>query len=139
MVKIKINREFNLAGLLEYIIKNEITDKYYFNSARNAVVEVTKNGFISFLNTFKPDDTFTVEVEEEVTEDTEIPTLMIVYDFPGEKGIYCNTYYNLSIKYILDTKNNEVNIKSFHMVNQDGTTTLLWKKEGDNEEDKNND
>lgn len=130
MVKIKINREFNLAGLLEYIINNEITDKYYFNSARNAVVEVTKNGFISFLNTFKPDDTFTVEVQGEITEETEIPTLMVVYDFLGEKGIYCNTYYNLSIKYILDAKNNEANIKSFHMVNQDGTTTLLWTKEG---------
>ncbi|MGD6772407.1 hypothetical protein [Staphylococcus simulans] len=131
MVKIKINREFNLAGLLEYIIENEITDKYYFNSARNAVVEVTKNGFISFLNTFKPDDTFTVEVEEEVTEDTEIPTLMVVYDLPGQKSIHCSTFYNLSIKYILDTKDNEVNIKSFHMVNQDGTATLLWKKEGE--------
>ncbi|UXR34303.1 hypothetical protein MUA41_07970 [Staphylococcus simulans] len=131
MVKIEINREFNLAGMLEYIIKNEITDKYYFNSARNAVVEVTKNGFISFLNTFKPDDTFTVKVEEEITEDTKIPTLMVVYNFPEEKGIYCNTYYNLSIKYILDTKNNEVNIKSFHMVNQDGTLTLLWTREGE--------
>lgn len=119
MVKIKINREFNLAGLLEYINKNKITDKYYFNSARNAVVEVTKNGFISFPNTFKPDDTFTVEVQEVVTEETVFPKLI---SFERYAQNVFNVNFNCSIKQFLDRDEH-----NYYYLNDDGTMTLIWK------------
>lgn len=134
MVKIKTEKKMKLPELVQWAFDNpnKVIGKSIFPDNRiSGEIYFAANGGVVFHDKFHAkDDTFTLEVEEEVTEDTEIPTLMVVYDFPGEKGIYCNAYYNLSIKHILDTKNNEANIKSFHMVNQDGTTTLLWTKEG---------
>lgn len=134
MIKIKTEKKMKLPELVQWAFDNpnKVIGKSIFPDNRiSGEIYFAANGGVVFHDKFHAkDDTFTLEVEEEITEDTKIPTLMVVYDFPEEKGIYCNTYYNLSIKYILDTKNNEVNIKSFHMVNQDGTLTLLWTKEG---------
>lgn len=131
MVKIKTEKKMNLAELLDYIIKNEVTDKYYFNSARNAVVKVTMSGFIYFSNTFKPDDTFTVEVEEEITEETEIPLLLEVRNelLAGQCTV---THRNVKISEVLDKKQDHVGIVTItiHKINPDGTTSLLWTKEG---------
>lgn len=125
----EIEKKKKLAELIQWAWDEKQRDEHYESDlGRNVHFNIDCSVISDPMITNQ--DIFTLEVEEEITEDTKIPTLMVVYDFPEEKGIYCNTYYNLSIKYILDTKNNEVNIKSFHMVNQDGTLTLLWTKEG---------
>lgn len=137
MIKIKKVKQFSQKELIQYLLDQEDVkvgfDDYEFyydeNGKVTTTIEPIITGNFDFIFNYK-ENCLEMLVEEEVTEDTEIPTLMVVYDFPGEKDIYCNTYYNLSIKYILDAKNNEANIKSFHMVNQDGTLTLLWTREG---------
>lgn len=125
MVKIKVEKKMNLAELIQYITENEVKDKHYFNDARNACIEVTKNGFINFVNTFKLNDSFTAEIEEEITEITKIPLLLEVYVKSKNVDIDSSLWEYSTISHLKDTRS-----LAFHMIHSDGTTTLLWTKEG---------
>ncbi|HBB6316685.1 TPA: hypothetical protein KB391_005477 [Escherichia coli] len=66
-------------------------------------------------------DTFTVEVEEEVTEETVISRLVAIYDVSGQRSIIQRKQKSIS---------NIVNeyAVAFYMLNDDATMTLLWKE-----------
>lgn len=75
----------------------------------------------------EPDETFTFEVEEEVTEDTKVPRLIEVYEYDGILGTHLNT--KMSIKKVLnDSQSNLLYVpKAFYMLNDDMTMTLIWR------------
>ncbi|HDK3787272.1 TPA: hypothetical protein PR940_001013 [Staphylococcus aureus] len=63
------------------------------------------------------DDTFAVEYEEEVTEDTEFDCLVELNDIDGVQ-----LYENDSIRELIDGTS-----RAFYILNEDKTMTLIWK------------
>lgn len=132
MVKIKRKVEMTLAELIEWGYKNEIKDKYFVsNQANHRLVTFDSIGWVDFSNDYYPPrDTYTVEIEEEITEDTQIYRLLELKDsFMLKDGgwkdlniMKSNMYGNQSIS---EVKNDES--KNFYMLNEDGTLTLIWK------------
>lgn len=119
MVKIKREVKKNLPQLLEWLLKSGYRN-YTANSNMGNTVTLSRYGAIQFsLGTFFPEDTFTVEVEECVTEDMKISKLAhySIYGFKGTKN--CTS--------INDVKDD--NSIAFYIMNDDRTMTLIWTKE----------
>lgn len=83
MMKIKVKKEMNLLELIEYIKKNEIADKVFFDNKGKGKVVVGDDRHL-YMTDLNLTDIFTVEVEEEITERTVIPLLLEVYEVEGE-------------------------------------------------------
>ncbi|HDA2485240.1 hypothetical protein D1G14_14865, partial [Staphylococcus aureus] len=62
-------------------------------------------------------DIFTVEITEEVTEDTEFDCLVELNDIEGFE-----IYENDSIRELIDGTS-----RAFYILNEDKTMTLIWK------------
>ena len=93
-MKIKTKKQLNLPQLIEWIEKNRSYGEV-FTSDRYNCVHVNVDGVIEFAGTFY-DDTFTVEVEEEVNGETILGRLYEVY-FDGLKhdtNMFTNTTTN---------------------------------------------
>ena len=140
-MKIKRKVEMNLPQLLEwawdnpkssrnkrFVSENEefsyVNQYVIFNEVSYAEIE---NSYCYGLN-----DLFTVEVEEEITEDTVIPKLMTTFrktcsndDF-GYQRVRIDE--DFSIKLMLDkTEAYSEPVETLHIVNDDGTHTLIWR------------
>ncbi|PCE54202.1 hypothetical protein BSR33_01770 [Staphylococcus pseudintermedius] len=128
MMKIKVNKEFTLLGLIEYIKKNEIADKVFFDNKGKGKVVVGDDRYL-YMTDLNLTDTFTVEVEveEEITEDTKIPTLIEL--FVSGYGQIIHTYYRTSIREAIGevVKGVDALPKTFYILNDDMTMTLIWK------------
>lgn len=124
MVKITVVKNMNLAELLNYIIKNEIREKLYYTKKGNSIW-ITKNGFINFQKPVETDDVFETIIDEEVTEETEIPLLLEIYVSIDNTKICSNVWEDTTISDVEDTRS-----IAFHMMKSEGTTALLWTKEG---------
>ncbi|MBJ8317512.1 hypothetical protein JGZ04_09190 [Staphylococcus pseudintermedius] len=125
-MKIKLTKEFKLLELIEYIKKNEIADKVFFDNKGKGKVVVGDDRHL-YMSDLNLTDTFIVEVEEEITERTVIPFIVELYtNNHGVKEASMhldNTISNiLSINKILMRKN-----LIFYMLNDDATMTLIWK------------
>ena len=119
MVKIKQKKQLNLPQLIEWLLKSGYRN-YTANSNMGNTVTLPRYGAIQFsLGTFFPEETFTVEVEEEITEDTKISKL-VHYSAYGFKGTKNDTSIN-------DVKD-DVSI-AFYIMSNDRTMTLIWTKE----------
>ena len=77
-------------------------------------------------------DTFTVEVEEEITEDTVIPRLLTTFkkiylkdDF-GYQRVRIDEDFKIQLM-LNKAEAHREKIETLHMVNDDGTHTLLWR------------
>lgn len=80
MVKIKQKKQLNLPQLIEWLLKSGYRN-YTANSNMGNIVTLSRYGAIQFsLGTFFPEETFTVEVEETVTEKTEFELLIEITD-----------------------------------------------------------
>lgn len=119
MVKIKREVEMTLPELIEWGFKNGIKNREFpCNQANFKSVAFNSDGWIDFSDDlyYLPEDTFTVEVEEEITEQTVFKRF---YEYT--KGQSFMIYENTSISKIKD----EIS-KEFWM--KDGNTmTLIWK------------
>lgn len=127
MVKIKTKKEMTLSGLVEYGFNNpkKIRGKIFkpksFDSFWNPVdVRFSDDGCAVNVNgSVTNEDVYTIEIEEEITEDKTIPKMLT---------IYCddNTLIqeNTSLKFLSKT-----NLKSAYIMNDDETMTLIWNKE----------
>ncbi|MGJ0166466.1 hypothetical protein [Staphylococcus hominis] len=131
MVKIKKRVEMTLAELIEWGFKNNIKNKKFISNSKDYTsVTFDSTGWGEFNNYFSPEDTFTVEVEEEITEETMIFRLLEVRNaIPSKKAEWQNLkllksdlYGNHSISEV----KNEHSV-AFYNLNDDMTTTLIWK------------
>lgn len=149
MVKIKNKKEFTkkeLAHFLadnleveEYTKENDIKYKENGLYTSNDGISITgTNHILSFYDNgpeldikAKDFDLFEVAVEEEVTEETEIPLLLEVRN-NLTVGISTVAHRKEKISRILEKKLDRVGIitMTIHKINEDGTTTLLWTREG---------
>ncbi|HEC2242404.1 TPA: hypothetical protein R1960_002655, partial [Staphylococcus delphini] len=85
-MKIKVEKEMNLHELIKWAWENNVKGETFTS---NYGRDVKFYSDVSF-NTMEPIyhwDTFTVEVEEEVTEETVISRLVAIYDVSGQRSI----------------------------------------------------
>ena len=117
IMKIKTKKEMNLPELIEWIEKNRRFGET-FDSNRYNYVDVNVDGVLSFTGNFC-EDIFTVEIEEEITEDTVISKMVSI---GRENQNEINIHYSRSIGQFLD--NEDFN---YYVLNDDDTLTLIWR------------
>ncbi|MBC3078552.1 hypothetical protein [Staphylococcus hominis] len=115
MVKIKRKVEMTLSELIEWGFKQKELLPLFYGSKEESFVQFTPNGCVNITG-IKSTDTFTVEVEEELTEGTKIPEMLEIFqDNDGTQ------WFGNSIEQVKDDFSREFWLK-------DGDTmTLIWK------------
>ncbi|WP_239723685.1 hypothetical protein [Mammaliicoccus sp. A-M4] len=121
MPTIKIKKEMNLPQLIEWGFKNNIKNAVY-NSKNGLSVNFSFDGKAVIGYAFSEEDTFTVEIEEPITEDAEIKGLV---EF-GNDG-YGPHFFQCSGSSINEQK--DIDSEAFYIMNEDKTITLIWTKE----------
>ncbi|HCC5601705.1 hypothetical protein ACRS4I_00745 [Staphylococcus aureus] len=130
-MKIKIKKEMRLDELIKWAWENPelATGKVFYTQVKSDSNYVyfslydgrncVTRGFIS------TDDTFVVEVEEEITEETKFDRLFELFEV--SEGEYSPTSNrNTSINESLND-DRCFPIKAFYILNDDLTMTLIWK------------
>lgn len=75
MVKIKRKVEMTLSELIEWGFKQKELLPFFYGSREESFVQFTPNGCVNITG-IKSTDTFTVEVEKEITQETVLPELV---------------------------------------------------------------
>lgn len=116
MVKIKKKVEMTLPELIEWAWKNGVKEKTFYSNIDRGSVYFDMVQTVSIEYSIVVDETFTVEVEEEVTEETKIPEMLEIFvNGGGVKRV------EKSINELKDDFSKEFWLK-------DGNTmTLIWK------------
>ncbi|PNY87125.1 hypothetical protein [Staphylococcus agnetis] len=127
MVKIKTKREMTLPELIQWGWDNKSKNREFYSENGKKVI-FNSNGNVKPKVYFKPEDTFTVEVEEEITEDTVITNLVEVYEY--NEIMESAVHGECSITNALGEEVDDVSRLAFYMLNDDMTMTLLWKNGG---------
>lgn len=122
MAKIKRKVEMTLPELIEWGWENEVSDKAFYSNLDGGSVYFDKIQNLSIEHEIAINETFTVEIEEEIDEDTVFPVLVKTLKNVVEETKVV-TYYNASIEFS-KSKNETI---SYHILNDDGTMTLIWK------------
>ena len=123
MPTIKRKVEMNLPQLIEWGFENDVTNTWYrASNVEEYISEVffDTTGLPQFSNTVNKNDTFTIEIEEELTEDTEITALVEL----SSQGLLGNTrlYRYHSINDVIDNRS-----VAFYILNDNQTMDLIWK------------
>lgn len=117
MVRVKMRKEMILPELIQWGWKNGITEKAFYSNLDGGSVYFDKVQNVSVEHETAINETFTVEVEEDISEDTKIEKIVELSD--NAPFIY---YYNRSIQELKDDFS-----KAFYILNDDMTMTLIWK------------
>ncbi len=133
MVNIKRKVEMTLPELVEWGFKNNVKNREFSRNHKYFKLVVFNScGYVDFKDdyAYSPEDTFTVEVEEEITEETKIHKFLVIFlDMSISNCIEIPSIgEDESIKEILQgNEKRSLTIKSIHLVNDDKTHTLIWK------------
>ncbi|UTI86541.1 hypothetical protein NIT62_08820 [Mammaliicoccus sciuri] len=120
MPTIKTKKEMNLPQLIEWGFRNNIeNESYKTNDAEGYELYFDAYGTPRFSSFVIKPDTFTVEIEEEITENTEIPHLYNLLEN--------NSLCRCSPATITELKTSKS--RAFYIMNDDMTMTLIWTKE----------
>ncbi|WP_053037810.1 hypothetical protein [Staphylococcus haemolyticus] len=119
MAKIKRNVEMTLPELIEWAWENEVSDKAFYSNLDGGSVYFDKIQNLSIEHEIAINETFTVEIEEEITEETEVPKLISI-DRNTQNEV--NIKFYCSIKQLIDRAD-----YNYYILNDDGTMTLIWK------------
>ena len=119
MAKVKRKVEMTLPELIEWAWENGIREKAFYSNLDGGSVYFDEIQNLSIEHEIVINETFTVEVEEEITEETEISKLVSINRNNLNE---VNINFNCSIGQFLDR-----NDYNYYILNDDGTMTLLWK------------
>ena len=131
-MKIKRKVEMNLSQLIEWLLESGYRN-YTANSNMGNAVTLSRYGAIQFSHgIFFPEETFAVEVEEEITEDTVVPKLMTTFKKTYLEGGIGYQRVRIDENYPIKLMLNKAEahgepIETLHTVNDDGTHTLIWR------------
>lgn len=125
-MKIKTKEKLNFQELINYIYENNIKNgEYSSDDDGNLINTVWVDNYVLEFNNdsyITKEDTFTVEREVEITNDTKLP-LILVGD--GKSFVI---YSNLSIKEVEERYLSYVyGVETIHLINKDSTHTLIYK------------
>ena len=121
MPTIKRKVEMNLPQFIAWAVDNHITGSFYANNRVNAkIIRFEFGRIVSSHGELRSHDTFTVEVEEQVDENTELTALVEL----SSRGLLGNTrlYRYHSINDVIDNQS-----VAFYILNDDQTMDLIWK------------
>lgn len=128
MVKIKRKIEMALPELIEYVWKNNIKEKTFYSNLDNSCVRFNSFQTVFIDDPINKDETFTVEVEEEITEKTKLDSVLEIYtNLDYTKSKFPDIHKSVSINDILGYTSNRIVTKCIYLVNEDDTMTLIWK------------
>lgn len=128
MVKIKRKIEMTLPELIEYVWKNNIKEKTFYSNLDNSCVRFNRFQTVFIDDPINKDETFTVEVEEEITEKTKLDSVLEIYtNLDYTKSKFPDIHKSVSINDILGYTSNRIVTKCIYLVNEDDTMTLIWK------------
>ncbi|NJH83276.1 hypothetical protein [Staphylococcus agnetis] len=130
MVKIKVKKEMTLPELIQWGWDNKIENEKFYGSLRGCVhfdnyycIGIDEYGVV------KPEETFEVEVEEEITEETIIPNMASVWTMNNKPRV--TMFHECTIQDFIDdyieyppASNEKLML---YMVNDDRTMTLIYK------------
>ncbi|MEX5849407.1 hypothetical protein [Staphylococcus saprophyticus] len=119
-MKIKRKVQKNLPQLIEWAWKNNVKGEFFSidQNEESGIYFATNNDFMmKDADYIRYNDTFTIEVEEEITEDTIIPEMLLVFN----NGV-THLVENSSLNY-LDTSC----LKSAYTMNDDLRLILIWR------------
>lgn len=120
-MKIKRKVEMNLPQLIEWGFENDVTGAMFpDNRVKAKMVRFEVGVVISIYGYMNKQDTFTVEVEEEIDEDTEFEKLYYTTILSRIVESSCTTIQS-SLKHIA------VEPIAFYIMNDDLTLTLIWR------------
>ena len=119
MVKIKKNVEMTLPKLIEWAWKNNLEGKTFYSNIDGGYVYFDIGQTLSIEHSIDKDETFNVEVEEEITKETEIPKLVSI-NRNNLNDVDIN--FNCSIGQFIDRSD-----YNYYILNDDSTLTLIWK------------
>lgn len=124
-MKIKQKKKLNLPQLIEWAMENDVTDRMFLTE-NSYCVGFDRHGFIYFnsSSTMPLYQTFTVEVEEEIDEDTELD---LIERFIGGMGYSCYTTHRMTIKECLRRSPEECTTTHFYIENDDQELILIWR------------
>lgn len=122
MPKIKVEKEMILPELLSWAIDNKEQARFRDFSSKSMRVRFNDNAKpeIIFDKRFLPiEQTFKVQIEEEITDDTQIPNLRHLTKYGFTKATHTRS--------IKEAKSD--NSVAFYILDDDLTMTLIWTKE----------
>ena len=120
-MKIKTKKEMNLPEMIEWGFKNNIRNESYITIDEEGYeLYFDLSGTPRYSNFITKYDTFTVTIEEDITEDTEITALVEL----SSRGLLGNTrlYRYHSINDVIDNQS-----VAFYILNDNQTMDLIWK------------
>lgn len=127
-MKIKTKKQLNLPQLIEWAMDNDVTGAMFSDDRVEAKrIRFEVGILVSIHGDIHKGDTFTVELEEVVDEDTVIPKVIAV--FKHNARLYTDRLFSKSISEILklDDKVKGSATKTVYVLNNDGTLTLIWR------------
>ena len=128
-MKIKTKKQFTLPQLIEWAMKNDMHEKSFCGDRYGDAVHFDENEDM-LCDHVSLTETFTVEVEEEITEDTKIPQIIGVLQHIISNGKVVGMHYDKSVNEIIKGNYNndsEYETSTLHILNDDGTHTLIWR------------
>lgn len=125
-MKIKVKKKMTLPELIQWGWDNKNKNREFYSENGKKVI-FNSNGNVKPKVYFKPEDTFTVEVEEEITEDTVIPKLVNYYVQNGRSLIATRPKKSISEVLNVYTKGEGIINSAFYILNDDYTMTLIWR------------
>lgn len=136
-MKIKTKKQLNLPQLIEWAWDNNVKGEFFSidKNEESGIYFATNNDFMmKNADYIRYNNTFTVEVDEEITEDTVIPKLMTTFKKTNlERGIGYQRVRideNYPIKVMLNkAEAHRELVETLHIVNDDGNHTLIWTHE----------
>ena len=125
---IKTTKHMRLDELIKYVWEHDGSlfkrcMTIYFHTKDNKIVTFEESGECSSVDWFDPDDLFTVEIEEEITEDTEFELLVGVYFYDDDGSYNASTFHNRSID---DVKDSEA-LCVYALIND--KLELIWERD----------
>lgn len=125
MIKtIKVKKTKNLSELIAYISVSGIKDANFVSNYEN-IVSADHSGQITTVGKFY-NDTFTVEVEEVITEDTWFRNLIQIYEtVPGNARL--SHWDDRTTKEIINWNENENTKKVYALI--ENNLQLIWEAE----------
>ena len=119
---IKIKKQMRLDELIKYVWDNSVNEKRVFlgNHGQRVVFD-NVGGFYPSGYAYSPDSTFTVEIEEPITEDTVFETLVEI-----QKDEQVNLWFDTNIV----TYRNADTSKFYALIN--GKLELVYEREDKN-------
>lgn len=131
MVKIKKEVKMTFPELIEWGLENGIKSRRFTsNRLYSKYVSFDALGGVYFnsLYSYLPEDTFIVEITEEITKDTKLDVVLEIYtDLNYVESKFTDIHKSVSINDILGYTSNRLVTKCLYLVNEDDTMTLIWK------------